>query len=80
MKETGIVRRMDELGRIVLPIELRRTMQLKEGDLLEFTLDENLMLLKKHGQTCMFCPEKEKLQNYMGKKVCPKCLEQIKEL
>ena len=55
MKATGIVRRIDELGRIVLPIELRRTMDIEERDRVEIYLEEDLIIVRKFEQTCLFC-------------------------
>ena len=55
MKATGIVRRIDELGRIVLPIELRRTMDIEERDRVEIYLEDDLIIVRKFEQTCLFC-------------------------
>lgn len=55
MKATGIVRRIDELGRIVLPIELRRTMDIEERDRVEIYLEGDLIIVRKFEQTCLFC-------------------------
>ena len=55
MKATGIVRRIDELGRIVLPIELRRTMDIEDRDRVEIYLEEDLIIVRKFEQTCLFC-------------------------
>ena len=55
MKSTGIVRKVDELGRIVLPIELRRTLDIAEKDSLEIYVDESAIVLKKYEPACIFC-------------------------
>ena len=55
MKSTGIVRKVDELGRIVLPIELRRTLDIAEKDALEIYVDGNSVVLKKYQPACVFC-------------------------
>ena len=55
MKSTGIVRRVDELGRIVLPIEMRRTLDIAEKDALEIYVDGNHIILKKYEPACIFC-------------------------
>ena len=55
MKSTGIVRKVDELGRIVLPIELRRTLDIAERDELEIYLDDDKVILKKYEPSCIFC-------------------------
>ena len=55
MKSTGIVRKVDELGRVVLPIELRRTLDLAEKDGLEIFVDGSTIILKKYEPACIFC-------------------------
>lgn len=55
MKATGIVRKVDELGRVVLPIELRRNLDIKEKDALEIYVDEDKIILKKYEPACIFC-------------------------
>ena len=55
MKATGIVRKVDELGRIVLPIELRRTLDIMEKDSIEVFLDGKLIVLRKYELSCTFC-------------------------
>ena len=77
MKSTGIVRKVDELGRIVLPIELRRTLDIAERDELEIYLDDDKVILKKYEPSCIFCGEMEELIGYKDKKVCKKCVEKI---
>lgn len=79
MKETGIVRQMDSLGRIVLPIELRRTLDIAERDFLEIYVDGSSIILKKHHPTCIFCNSSSDLISYKGKNICPDCLNEIKE-
>lgn len=74
MKSTGIVRRVDELGRIVLPIELRRTMDINERDSLEIFVDEDSVVLRKYEPACTFCGASEdNMIHYGGKNVCRKC-------
>ncbi len=77
MKSTGIVRRVDELGRIVLPIEIRRILDIEERDPLEISLEEDRIILRKLQPTCVFCGAKEDLQEYRGKRICRACLESI---
>lgn len=60
MKSTGIVRKVDELGRIVLPIELRRTLDIAEKDALEIYVDDNTIILKKYEPCCTFCGERKR--------------------
>lgn len=79
MKSTGIVRKVDELGRIVLPIELRRTLDIAERDPLEIYVEGESIVLKKHNPTCIFCGEKENIYIYSGKNVCGKCIDDLKK-
>lgn len=77
MKSTGIVRKVDELGRIVLPIELRRTLDIAEKDALEIYVDESAIVLKKYQPACIFCGDAKDIINFKGKNICPACLEQL---
>ena len=70
MKSTGIVRKVDELGRVVLPIELRRTLGIDEKDALEIYVDEEKIILKKYEPACVFCNNATDVQNFRGKNVC----------
>ena len=79
MKSTGIVRRVDELGRVVLPIELRRTLEIEERDLLEIMLEDDRIVLRKYQPTCIFCSAEDDLTEYRGKRVCGKCLKELIE-
>ncbi|MBO5449100.1 MAG: AbrB/MazE/SpoVT family DNA-binding domain-containing protein [Ruminococcus sp.] len=78
MKSTGIVRKVDELGRIVLPIELRRTYELAVKDSVEIYTDDDKIILKKFQRTCIFCGEAENLVDYKGKSICANCIAEIK--
>ena len=80
MKSTGIVRRVDELGRIVLPIELRRTLDIGEKDALEIFVEGSTVVLKKYRPTCVFCDSARDVFIFKGKNICPKCLKEIKGL
>lgn len=77
MKSTGIVRKVDELGRIVLPMELRRVLDIKIRDSLEITSEDDKIVLKKYEPCCVFCSSKEELQSFKGRCVCKKCLDEI---
>ncbi len=79
MKATGIVRKIDELGRVVLPIELRRTMHLNERDPVEIFLDGDSIVLRKYEAACLFCGGTHALVSYRGKQVCRDCLRQLRE-
>lgn len=78
MKSTGIVRKVDELGRVVIPIELRRTMQIAEKDPLEIYVDGERIILKKYEPTCIFCGNVEDVQNFREKNICLTCLKEMK--
>lgn len=78
MKATGIVRRLDELGRITVPIELRRTLDIAERDALEIYVEDEKIILKKYEPVCVFCGEARNIINYMGKNVCKNCLEEMR--
>lgn len=73
MKSTGIVRKVDELGRVVIPIELRRTLGIDLKDALEIYVDEEKIILKKYEPACIFCGSAVNIQNYRGKLVCKEC-------
>ncbi|WP_168123970.1 AbrB/MazE/SpoVT family DNA-binding domain-containing protein [Paenibacillus sp. HB172176] len=80
MKSTGIVRQVDELGRIVLPIELRRIMELNEGDPVEVFIDHDekrLMFRKYRTQECLFCQSVESLSYFRGRFVCLSCIQDV---
>ena len=79
MKSTGIVRKIDELGRIVLPIELRRTLDIAEKDALEIYVDQEAIILMKFKTSCTFCSSNENLVEFKGKAVCADCLAQLKK-
>lgn len=74
MKSTGIVRKVDELGRIVLPIELRRTLDIEERDPLEIHVEGDQIVLKKYAPSCIFCGTEEDLQLFRGKRICQGCI------
>lgn len=77
MKSTGIVRKVDELGRIVLPIELRRTLDIAERDSLEIYVDGASIVLRKYEPACIFCADAKDVINFKGKNVCPKCIKEL---
>lgn len=79
MKSTGIVRKVDELGRIVLPIELRRTLDIAERDALEIFVDGSSIILKKYQPSCIFCDDATQVVSYKGKNICPACIKALQE-
>jgi transcriptional pleiotropic regulator of transition state genes len=78
MKSTGVVRKIDQLGRIVLPIELRRTLDINIGDALEIYTEGEQIVLKKYQPACIFCGEAEGVVNYKGKNICKSCLKELR--
>ena len=80
MKSTGIVRKVDALGRIVLPIELRRTLEIGERDAVEICVEGNGIVLRKYRLTCVFCDGTKDIQTFKGKNVCPRCLQELRDM
>jgi transcriptional pleiotropic regulator of transition state genes len=78
MKSTGIVRKVDELGWIVLPIELRRTLNIAEKDSLEIYVEDDTIILRKFETRCVFCGNTKNVVEYKGKNICPDCIRDIK--
>ena len=79
MKSTGIVRRIDELGRIVLPAELRRTLNIGERETMEIFVDGSSIVLKKYSPACIFCDSGRDVSIFKGKNICARCLRQLRE-
>ena len=77
MKAIGIVRKVDELGRIVLPIELRRTLDIEVKDALEIYVDGAQIILKKYEPACIFCGNAKDVTNFKGKNICRDCLAEM---
>jgi len=80
MKSTGMTRKIDELGRIVLPIEIRRTMEAGPGDLLEIYVENGAVILKKVENTCIFCGSTKNLSEHRDHWVCRACREELSAL
>ena len=78
MKSTGIVRKIDELGRIVLPIEMRRTLGISEKDPIEIFTESDSIVLRKYQSTCIFCDSTQNIVSFEGKSICGECLENLK--
>ena len=79
MKSTGIVRKVDELGRIVLPIELRRTLDIEIKDALEIYVENGSIILKKYEPTCIFCGNSNELTIFNDKNICEDCLKKLRK-
>lgn len=74
MKSTGIVRKVDELGRVVIPIELRRTLDIEEKDSLEIYVDGDKIIFRKYEPACIFCGDASEVENFRGKNICKSCM------
>lgn len=80
MRATGITRAIDQFGRVVLPSELRRVMNVSSGDIVEFYTDPGAIILKKYEISCLFCDQEDDLIDFEGKKICKDCLAKLKKL
>ena len=80
MKSTGIVRKVDGLGRVVLPKELRRTLGVDMKDSMEIYVDGEQIILKKYQPACVFCGSSDGIKQIKGKNVCSKCIKELQEL
>jgi len=79
MKSTGIIRKVDDLGRIVLPIELRRTLDIAERDELEIYMENDRIILQKFEAACVFCGSSKGLVTFRGKNICQECVRKVAE-
>ena len=77
MKSIGIVRKIDAVGRIVLPIELRKTMNITDDSSLEIFVDDDKIVLKKYEPACIFCNEDDNVVLYKGKNICKNCIDAL---
>ena len=80
MKSTGIVRRIDDLGRVVLPIELRRVLDIDKDSSLEIYVDDDSVILKKYQPACIFCGSADDVEQYQGRNICAECRKAIGSL
>ena len=78
MKTTGIVRKIDELGRIVIPKEMRRVLDIQSSDPVEIELEGNKIIVTKYTSSCIYCGRESGLSEFKGKKLCFDCIEEIK--
>jgi AbrB family transcriptional regulator, transcriptional pleiotropic regulator of transition state genes len=79
MKSTGVVRKIDELGRIVLPSELRRVFGIREGEELEISVDGERVILQKRSDLCLFCGAEGPSLEYRGRRLCESCSRELGE-
>jgi len=78
MKSTGIVRKIDELGRIVLPAEMRRVFNINIKDPVEIYTEDNMIILRKYDAVCIFCGSSSDVKAFKEKEICLKCAEDLK--
>lgn len=78
MKSTGIVRKVDELGRIVIPKELRTTLYIDSKDPLEIFTEDDTIILRKYQPSCIFCGQSKNMTHYNSKNICKICVDDIK--
>jgi len=79
MSDTGIVRRVDDLGRIVIPMELRRTLGIHVKDPMSISVEGEKIILEKHKDTCAICGSREGIAEVKGRSICEDCVETIKK-
>ncbi len=80
MKSTGYVRKLDMLGRLVVPMEIRKALSINENDKLEFYTENDSIIIKKFIPVCDFCGNADDLETFRDKPVCTKCLEELRKL
>jgi len=79
LKSTGVVRKVDELGRVVVPIELRRTHGIQIGDPMEIFVDGERIILKKYEPACIFCGQADEMRHFHGKNICAFCAQEMQQ-
>lgn len=77
MKSTGIVRKIDDLGRIVVPKELRRIFNIQNDDPMEILTDGDTIIFRQFKVACIFCEAKDDLEAFKGKNICPECMKEL---
>ncbi len=79
MKTTGVIRKIDGLGRIVIPMEIRNKLNISENDPLEIHVEGTMISVKKYEPDCTFCGSSKNVIEYKGKIICEKCLSELKK-
>lgn len=80
VKSTGIIRRVDDLGRVVIPKEIRSSLEVNEKDQVEFFVEGNNVIIQKYEEKCCFCGSTDNLCEYKSKLICKNCFSNIKNL
>ena len=78
MKSKGIIRNIDDLGRLVVPKEMRTALEISENDPVEISMEGSTIVLKKHTPFCVFCASTADLSLFKGKRICSECLAELK--
>ena len=78
MNKSNFVRKIDELGRVVIPIEIRKILDIKEKDSLGISLNETGIFIKKEAPSCIFCGSDTSLKSFWGKNICKNCIKNLK--
>lgn len=79
MKSTGVVRKVDELGRIVLPAEIRKILDINAKDAVEFFMDGDRIVIQKYQPSCIFCNNTDDVVYFNGKLICKNCVNTLKD-
>ena len=80
MKSTGVVRQIDDLGRIVVPMEIRKTFNINVKDAMEIFTENDTIILRKWSKTCVICGSQDNLKNLKEKLICEKCINEINNI
>ena len=78
MNKSYFVRKIDELGRVVIPIEIRKVLEIKERDSLQISLENDSIFIKKEEPHCIFCNSTSKLESFYNKNICKDCIKKLK--
>lgn len=79
MKSTGMIRKIDDLGRIVIPMEIRNALDLEKHAAMEIFVEGDNIVLTRHTTSCLFCGEKETPYYFHGKMICRNCMNELKK-
>lgn len=77
MKSSGITRRIDELGRVVIPVEMRRALDIGDREALEISVESDGIMLRRAHVGCVFCNSNKDMSLFHGKSVCSKCMQEL---
>jgi len=77
MKSTGMIRKLDNLARIVIPVEIRKVLEIDLKDPVEIFSEGDKIILRKYAPGCVFCGEARDLQTFAGKSICDRCMREI---